>query len=127
MVEASVFNIKNTLCGGYIVKPVIIQRLLQSITELESAIANAKLTFKDKGDAGVQLLERVAHYEDILNKQKQLTTALCTHAIQGNWEEVNRHVKLINAYSLMIRDDARELLQPQLANHIQTYHAEFVS
>ena len=108
-------------------KPIIIQRLLQSITELETAIEKAKVSFRDKGEAGIPLLERVAHYENILMKQKQLTSALCGHAVQGNWEEVNRHVKLINAYSLMIRDDARELLQPQLSTHIQTYHAEYVS
>ncbi len=108
-------------------KPIIIQKLLQSIAELENAITKAKVSFVEKGEAGVELLERIAHYEDILNKQKQLTTALCGHAATGNWEEVNRHVKLINAYSLMIRDDARELLQPQLATHVQTYHAEYVS
>lgn len=112
---------------GNIVKPIIIQRLLQSITELETAISKAKLSFQEKGEAGKPLLDRIAHYEDILNKQKQLTTALCGHAVTGNWDEVNRHVKLINAFSLMIRDDARELLQPQLSNHVQTYHAEYVS
>lgn len=108
-------------------KPIIIQKLLQSITELELAIEKAKVSFREKGEAGIPLLNRIEHYEDILTKQKQLTTALCGHAVQGNWEEVNRHVKLINAYSLMIRDDARELLQPQLATHVQTYHAEYVS
>jgi len=76
------------------VKPIIIQRLLQSITELEIAIEKAKVSFREKGEAGIPLLDRIAHYEDILNKQKQLTTALCGHAAQGNWDSSYRDSRL---------------------------------
>ena len=94
-------------------KAIVIKKLLQSINELESAIAKAKISFADRpgGDA---VIERIKHYEDMLRKQKSLTTTLCGYAVQGNWNEVNRHVKLINGLSLMIRDDARELLNPNI-------------
>lgn len=108
-------------------KPIIIQRLLQSIAELEGAIAKAKISFKEKGAVGEKMLSRINHYEQILEKQKNLTTSLCAHAVQGNWDEVNRHVRLINAFSLMIRDDARELLTPQLQTHTVEYHVEYLS
>lgn len=99
--------------GKYIVKPIVIKKLLQSINELETAIAKAKVSFA-KRPGGEAMIERIKHYEEMLNKQKSLTTTLCGHAVQGNWNEVNRHVKLINGLSLMIRDDARELLNPNI-------------
>jgi hypothetical protein len=98
--------------GINIVKPIVIKKLFQSITELEAAIGKAKNSFADRGDSGREVLDRIRHYEDILAKQKKLITSLCEHAMKNDWQEVNRHVKLINAYSLLIRDDARELLSP---------------
>lgn len=94
-------------------KPIVIKKLLQSINELEVAISKAKISFAKK-PGGNLVIERIKHYEEMLAKQKSLTTTLCGHAVQGNWSEVNRHVKLINGLSLMIRDDARELLNPNI-------------
>jgi hypothetical protein len=93
-------------------KPIVIKKLFQSISDLEGAIGKARESFVGRGDAGKEVLDRIRHYEDILAKQKKLIASLCEFAMQNNWQEVNRHVKLINAYSLLIRDDARELLSP---------------
>ncbi len=108
--EGNTSTVVRTL-GKYIVKPIVIKRLLQSIHELETAIAKAKVTFSNRPN-GEEMIERICHYEKMLNKQKSLTVALCAYAVQQDWNEVNRHVKLINGLSLMIRDDARELLNP---------------
>jgi hypothetical protein len=94
------------------VKPIVIKKLFQSIGELETAIGKAKESFVGRGNGAQEVLDRIKHYEEILQKQKELIVSLCSYAMQSNWHEVNRHVKLINAYSLLIRDDARELLSP---------------
>ena len=89
---------------------VIINRLFESFRDLEKAINCAKKTLETKPNAPKQLLERIGEYEQILEKQRNLATALCGHSTLGNWDEVARHIKLINGLSAMIRDDAREIL-----------------
>ena len=91
-------------------KKIIVRRLFQSFSELERAIRSAKAVLNDKGDAPEELLERIRTYEQILDKQRSLATAMCGHASLGNWDEVARHVKLINGLSYMIRDDARDII-----------------
>lgn len=88
---------------------IIIKRLFQSFAELERAIETARQTVMKNEKVSSELLERIELYENILDKQRSLATALCGHASLGNWPEVNRHVKLINGLSLMIRDDARTI------------------
>ena len=89
---------------------IIIQRLFESFKDLETAIESAKKTLEDRVDPPQEVIKRIESYEEILNKQRALATALCGHAHLGNWEEVSRHVKLINGLSTMIRDDAREIV-----------------
>lgn len=91
-------------------KKILIQRLFESFTDLEKAIQSAKKTLEQRNDSPNEILDRIASYETILEKQKALATALCGHAHLGNWDEVARHVKLINGLSTMIRDDAREIV-----------------
>ena len=92
-------------------KQIIVRRLFQSFVELEKAILTAKISLSKKGDSADDMLQRIRMYEDILEKQRSLATALCAHASMGDWKEVARHVKLINGLSTMIRDDARELVR----------------
>jgi hypothetical protein len=108
------------------VKPIVIKKLLQSINELETAINKAKISFANRPD-GNKVIERIKHYEDMLNKQKALTISLCGHAVNGNWTEVNRNIKLINGLSLMIRDDARELLSPVANQTIEVENPQYIS
>ncbi len=102
------------LCGskpwGTTVNKIIISRLFESFNELERAIVSARQTLEKKSEPPKEILARIASYEGILDKQRNLATALCGHSSLGNWDEVARHVKLINGLSAMIRDDAREIL-----------------
>lgn len=91
-------------------KKIIVRRLFQSFIELEKAISTAKKTLLKQKEPSQQVLDRIKTYEEILEKQRELATAMCGHASLGNWEEVARHVKLINGLSFMIRDDARDIL-----------------
>jgi hypothetical protein len=92
------------------VNKIIINRLFESFNELERAIASARQTLEQKSEPPKDLLARIGTYEQILDKQRSLATALCGHSSLGNWGEVSRHIKLINGLSAMIRDDAREIL-----------------
>lgn len=100
-------------------KRIIINRLFESISELENAIASARVTLAGNKKNAAPLLEHIEIYQDILAKQRNLATALCGHAALGNWHEVTRHVKLINGLSYLIRDDAREVLGSSImpSNH----------
>ncbi|MCB0344042.1 MAG: hypothetical protein KDD66_02950 [Bdellovibrionales bacterium] len=91
-------------------KQTIIKRLFDSFGELERAIHSARTTLNNKSNPPADLLEHIKVYEEILDKQRSLATALCGYASLGDWNEVARHVRLINGLSAMIRDDAREVL-----------------
>ena len=96
--------------GETTVNKVIITRLFDSFHELERAILTAKATLETKDQPPADLLTRIDSYQQILEKQRTLATTLCGHVSLGNWDEVARHIKLINGLSSMIRDDAREIL-----------------
>ncbi len=88
----------------------IVERLFTSFTELETAIHSAKNTLKSKESVPSEIIERLDSYDGILAKQRALAFTLCHHMEAGEWDEVNRHVSLINGLSAMIRDDARSIL-----------------
>ncbi len=89
----------------------IIERLFSSFSALEQAIESAKSTLAKKESVPGEILERIKSYDTILSKQRTLATSLCEHINSGNWDEVSRHVNLINGLSSMIRDDARAILK----------------
>ena len=103
------------------VKKIAISKIFESFHELERAIKRARTSIEQNNKPDQKMIERLDQYEDILEKQKSLATALCGYATLNNWDEVARHVKLINGLSTMIRDDAKELLygpaQPQVAEN----------
>lgn len=98
----------------------IIERLFSSFTELEQAIESAKCTLAKKESVPPALLHRLNSYDSILSKQRNLATTLCEHINAGNWDEVARHVGLINGLSAMIRDDARAILSSLAADNVST-------
>jgi hypothetical protein len=95
----------------------IIERLFSSFTDLEKAIHSARSTLEQRESISPQVLERLRSYDDILGKQKKLAETLCGHIKGGNWDEVTRHVGLINGLSAMIRDDARAILTSLALNN----------
>ena len=94
----------------------IINRLFSSFSDLEQAIESAKTTLSRKESVPEEILTRLKSYDGILAKQRCLATALCDHINKGNWDEVTRHVSLINGLSAMIRDDARAILSSLALN-----------
>lgn len=88
----------------------IIERLFSSFQDLEQAIGSAKRTLAKKDGVPAEVMRRIESYDEILAKQRSLAGALCDHISKQNWDEVTRHVGLINGLSAMIRDDARSIL-----------------
>jgi len=94
----------------------IIERLFASFSDLEKAICSAKKTLSTKESVPPEVIERLNSYDGILAKQKDLASSLCQHISSGNWDEVTRHVNIINGLSAMIRDDARAILSSLALN-----------
>ena len=88
----------------------IIERLFASFTDLEKAITSAKVTLAKKDSIPEEIVERLNSYDGILVKPRALAVTLCEHINKGDWDEVTRHVGLINGLSALIRDDARAIL-----------------
>ena len=91
-------------------EPRIIENLVASCTELEGAITQARLTFRSRESVPEGVVKRLESYDTILSKQRSLAVALCEAIAQTDWDEVTRHVTLINGLSAMIRDDAKAIL-----------------
>lgn len=87
-----------------------IKKLLLSFRELEEAINKAKVTLAKKEFVPAHVIIRLNSYDGILSQQRDLANKLCAHMDNGNWNEVTRHVSLINGLSAMIRDDAGAIL-----------------
>jgi hypothetical protein len=94
----------------------IIERLFASFSDLEQAIASAKATLAERTSVPQEVLDRLSSYDGILFKQRRQASALRDHMDSGNWDEVARHVSLINGLSAMIRDDARGILSSLALN-----------
>lgn len=88
----------------------VVNKLFQSLDELGRAIGLAKRTVEARKNPSPDLLKRISYYEEILLKQRRLAEAMCNYIKQDKWDEVTRHVKLINGLSSLIHEDARELV-----------------
>ena len=88
----------------------LIDKLLESFDELDRCIAVTKKVLEHKPGVPSEVVNRVEQYTDIVRKQRGLAVELKDHISHQNWDEVSRHVKLINGLSTMIRDDAQAIL-----------------
>lgn len=89
---------------------VLVTRLLKSFDELDKCIELTKDVLSQKSEVPADVIQRVEQYSSIVNKQRGLAFRLRGFISEENWEEVSRHVKLINGLSTMIRDDAQAIL-----------------
>jgi len=93
----------------------LIDKLLQSFEELDQCISVTKQVLSEKDGVPKEVLDRVGQYPSIVNKQRDLASNLRSYISSQNWEEVARHVKLINGLSAMIRDDAQAILSGSIS------------
>ena len=88
----------------------LVNKLLESFNELERCIKLTQDVLAQKRGVPTEVLNRVAQYSSIVEKQRSLASDLRDFISTQNWEEVARHVRLINGLSAMIRDDAQSIL-----------------
>ena len=87
-----------------------VKNLLVSFTKLEHTIDQTYSVLRSKSGVPFYVLQHVQQYRDVVAKQRGLALDLEHSLAQKNWQEVSRLVKLINALSSMIQDDAKALM-----------------
>ena len=84
----------------------VVKRLFESFDELERTVLVAKQALSLRSPSAVGVMARLSSYEEMITKQRRLAEALCNHIASGNWDEVSRHIKLINGFSALVSEDA---------------------
>ena len=88
----------------------LVNKLLDSFDQLENCISVTKEVLAAKPGVPEDVMARIEQYNGIVAKQRTLAETLRAHIENQNWDEVGRHVRLINGLSTMIRDDAQAIL-----------------
>ncbi|MCC6221170.1 MAG: hypothetical protein IT291_08030 [Deltaproteobacteria bacterium] len=88
----------------------LVDKLLESFDKLDNCITETRDVLGAKQDVPKDVMARIDYYAEIVSKQRKLASALREHVSSANWDEVTRHVRLINGYSTMIHEDARDIL-----------------
>jgi len=96
----------------------IIERLHLLFQDLELAIQRSKSVIADKENPSEELLARIATYSEILAKQRVIADELPALIEKSDWLAVSQSVKQINELSLMIRDDAREMISGRSGKNV---------
>ena len=86
------------------------EQLMQSFNELDDCINRTKQSLSNRIGVPREVLQRVDTYGEILLKQKALALGLKSQIEVKNWDEAARHIKIINALSGMIKEDAQAVL-----------------
>ncbi len=89
----------------------VVKKLFKSLDDLEQSISRAKKVLASQDPIPLEIMRRVASYDDILCKQRKLAKRLCNYIVAGDWEEVTRHMRLINGLSAMVQEEARFLVR----------------
>ena len=87
-----------------------ISKLFESLDKLEANITLTKKTLLKHLPVPADVLDRLDQYFNVLTKQRELAQALQEHSKNKNWFEVERHVRLINGLSFLIKEDAQDLV-----------------
>lgn len=86
----------------------VIERLSQSLDELEAAINRAKERVSNQPT----IIQRLNYYDEMLGKQRALTSELVVEMTQPqvNADKISSIIGKINGLSELIRTDAREVV-----------------
>ncbi len=89
---------------------LLVGKLIESFDDLDKCIDLTKKVLSQKENIPNDVISRMDQYTDIVIKQRVLAEDLRSFIVNENWDEVTRHVKIINGLSSMIRDDAQSIL-----------------
>jgi hypothetical protein len=88
----------------------LINKLLESFNDLERCIVLTEDVLKEREGVPADIMDRVRQYAEIVQKQRGLALTLQDYISRQDWDEVSRIVRIINAMSQMIREDAQAIL-----------------
>lgn len=91
-------------------KDISIDKLEHSLCELEMAVDSAREILFSKADTPLVVLDRLDEYKSVIEKQKLLVHDLHEAVAARRVQESARLITIINAFSALIREDARHLL-----------------
>ncbi len=112
------------ICEDSIMPVTLVDKLLESFDKLDQCITVTRDVLGAKSEVPEGVMSRIEYYTEIVAKQRELTSSLREHLSTSNWAEVSRHVRLINGYSTMIREDAQDILSGAVANNIPENKSE---
>ena len=98
----------------------IVERLVNSFSDLERAINGAKANLSKLDTVPAEVIARLDSYHLLIEKQSSLAKILENHVSAGNVVEIGRHIGLINGLSGMIIEDARGILSGMSDSAIET-------
>lgn len=102
----------------------LVNKLVQSFDDLENCIEVTKQVLRQKQGVPADVVSRVNQYSEVVAKQRLMAADLQYHLDQQDWEEVGRHIKIINGLSSMIREDAQAILSGAMDEIAQTEEIE---
>ena len=88
----------------------IVERLNKSLDELERSVKDTRAILIKKEGLPGYVLEHVDQYFAVLEKQRALAVKLESYLDKNDFDQVTRHVRLINGLSTMIKEDAQSLI-----------------
>ena len=97
------------ILGGYMASPLV-KKLCRSLDDLDRCIGVTRQVLEEKESSPEDLLQRMDEYSRVVTKQRSLANELEEHIDSKEWDEVRRHIKLINGLSSMIREDAQAVV-----------------
>ena len=85
-------------------------KVLNSFNALDSVLQRARCIIETQEMSNPHLMLRLEKYEEILRKQREVAKSLRLHLKNKNWVAVCKDIRVMKGLSLMIHDDALNLV-----------------
>lgn len=100
------YNLNN----GALMSQKVIDTLNQSLSQLEKAIQQTKVTISKMAKADSNIMQRLDCYVEVLKKQRILASGLDQFVKEKNWQHISKTVELIKGSSLLIQLDTQSMI-----------------
>ena len=94
----------------YMINDAHMLRVFDSFNALDSALQKAKVIVQTQEMSHPDLMLRIEKYEEILSKQREVAQSLKQHMKSKNWVAVHKEMKIMSGLSMMMREDALDLV-----------------
>jgi hypothetical protein len=88
----------------------IVNRLHESLEELERSVRFARQAVTAQNPVPLELLRKINEFEKVLDTQRKLAACTSHYLSSGQFEEVNRALRLTAGMMARLQDGTREVL-----------------